>query len=88
MFFFRPKSPEKAENECCSIEHPKKFFNLACKTVFNKFCSIHEFCVCWTLLIQYLSACKSLIPHFFKPKLHYQTLYLIRCESANNCKVG
>ena len=37
LFFFRPKSPEKAANECCLIE------NLDCKSVFNKFCPVHKF---------------------------------------------
>ena len=45
LFFFRPKSPEKAANECCLIENPRHFFNLDCKSVFNKFCPVHKFCV-------------------------------------------
>ena len=46
LFFFRPKSPEKAANECCLIENPRHFFNLDCKSVFNKFCPVHKFSVC------------------------------------------
>ena len=45
LFFFRPKSPEKAANECCLIENPRNFFNLDCKPVFNKLCPVHKFCV-------------------------------------------
>ena len=45
LFFFRPNSPEKAADECCLIENPRHFFNLDCKSVFNKFCPVHKFCV-------------------------------------------
>ena len=45
LFFFRPKAPEKIEKECCLVENPRHFFNLDCKTVFNKLCPLHKACV-------------------------------------------
>ena len=36
LFFFRPKSPEIAANECCLIENPRHFFNLDCESVFKE----------------------------------------------------
>ena len=45
LFFFRAKTLEKLENESCSNEHLRKFFNLDCKTVFNNLCQFHTFCV-------------------------------------------
>ena len=45
LFFFRPKSPDKADNECCLIENPRKFFNRDCEPVFNNLCPVHKFCV-------------------------------------------
>ena len=45
LFVFRPKSPDKADNECCLIDTPRKFFNLDCEPVFNNFCPVHKFCV-------------------------------------------
>ena len=38
LFFFRPKASEKTEKECCLDKNPGHFFNLDCKTVFNKLC--------------------------------------------------
>ena len=83
MFFFRPKAPEKME-KCCLVENPRHFFNLDCKTVFNKLCLLHKACV-WDLLIQFLNVCKSLI-FLFYPKIHYQTINFFSCKSAYNCK--
>ena len=57
LFFFRPKSPDKADNECCLIENPRKFFNRDCEPVFNNLCPVHVY---GTLLIQYLNASKSI----------------------------
>ena len=45
LFFFRAKTPEKVENECCFIEKPRHFFNLDCKTVFNILCPLDKTCV-------------------------------------------
>ena len=45
LFFFRPKAPEKIEKECCLVENPRHFFNLDCKTVFNKLCPLYKACV-------------------------------------------
>ena len=45
LFFFKPKSPEKADKECCLIENSINFFNLDCKPVFNNICPVHKFCV-------------------------------------------
>ena len=45
MFFFRAKTSEKIENECCLIDKPRHFFNLECKTVFNNICPLHKTCV-------------------------------------------
>ena len=45
LSFFRPKSPEKADNECCLNENTRKFFNLDCKPVFNNLCLDDKFCV-------------------------------------------
>ena len=74
LFFFTPKSPEKAANECCLIENPRHFFNLVCKSVFNKFCPVHKFCV-WDFVD---SVPKFEIVNNFKifhPKLQYHTFY-------------
>ena len=49
LFFFRPKAPEKIEKECCLAENPRYFFNLDCKTVFNKLCPQYKACV-WDLV--------------------------------------
>ena len=40
LFFCRPKTPEKIEKECCLVENQRQFFNLDCKTVFNKLCPL------------------------------------------------
>ena len=45
FFFFRPKSPEKADKESCLIENRRNFFNVDCKPVFNNLCPVHKFCV-------------------------------------------
>ena len=45
LFFFRPKTPEKIEKECCLVENPRHFFNLDCKTVLNKLCPLLKACV-------------------------------------------
>ena len=44
LFFFRPKPPEKADNECCLIENPKKLLQSKCKPVFKNLCLDHKFC--------------------------------------------
>ena len=73
LFFFRPKAPEKKEKECCLVENPRHFFNLDCKTVFNKLCPLHKACVRDFWLIQFQNLCKSLF-FLFYPKKHYQTI--------------
>ena len=45
LFFFRPKYPDKADDECWLIENPRKFFNLDCELVFNNLCPVHRLCV-------------------------------------------
>ena len=39
------KLQKKIEKECCLVENPRHFFNLDCKTVFNKLCPLHKACV-------------------------------------------
>ena len=45
LFFFRLKSPQKVDNECCLIENPRNVFKLDCKPVFNNLCPIDKTCV-------------------------------------------
>ena len=89
LLFFRPNSPDKADNECCLIENPKKFFNLDCKPVFNNLVQFTSF-VYGTLLIQYLNAHKSITLVFFSPQITTSNFPFLcfRCKSASSCKDG